>query len=140
THAATVGVCDETIQQSVTVASPLFVNGNLCLQNTAVIASGPLDVRGSLTLYQAANAVGAPLAKLSDVHIGGGCQYKNNPFHNPCQGVVDNVFTNLLDTTPANITPPVVYWDSWYLNASPGPYFPCSAVSGTPPTFDNLVA
>ena len=28
-------------------------------------------------------------------------------------------------------------WNTAYLNASPGPYYPCAAVSGTPPTFDN---
>lgn len=140
THPPTPGACDMTIGQSVVVASPLFVTGNLCLQNTATIMSGPLDVRGSLTLSQAQNTVGTALTKISDAHIAGGCQWKNNPFHNPCQGGADNVWANVLDTTPSAVTPPVVYWDSWYLNASPGPYFPCSTTSGTPPTFDNLVA
>jgi hypothetical protein len=140
THPATPGVCDMTIQQSVVVASPLFVTGNLCLQNTATIMSGPLDVRGSLTLSQSANTVGTAVTRISDAHIAGGCQWKNNPFHNPCQGGVDNVWANVLDTTPAAVSPPVVYWDSWYLNASPGPYFPCTTTSGTPPAFDNLVA
>ena len=28
-------------------------------------------------------------------------------------------------------------WDPWYLNANPGPYYPCLTQSGTPPTFDN---
>jgi hypothetical protein len=140
THAPTPGVCDEIIQQSVTVSSPLFVSGNLCLQNTAVIAAGPLDVKGSLTLSQPANAVGSLAAKIGDAHIAGGCQWKNNPFHNPCQGAVDNVFASVLDTTPTSISPPVADWNDWYLNASPGPYFPCTTVSGTPPTFDNPVA
>ena len=137
TRPATPGVCDEIIQQSVTVASPLYVNGNLCLQNTATIVSGPLDVKGSLTLTQRQNAVGSSSAKVSDVHIAGGCQWQNNAFHNPCQGAVDNVYATTLDSTPSAITPPVVYWDAWYQNASPGPYFPCTTPSGTVPTFDN---
>jgi hypothetical protein len=141
THPATAGVCDMTIQQSVVVASPLFVNGNLCLQNTATIMSGPLDVRGSLTLTQTQNTVGTALSKISDAHIAGGCKYKNNAFHLPCQGgAVDNVWANVLDSTPSPITAPVVDWDGWYLNASPGPYYPCTTSSGTPPTFDNVVA
>ena len=141
THPVTPGVCDMTIQQSVVVASPLIVNGNLCLQNTATIVSGPLDVRGSLTLSQAQNTVGTALTKISDAHIAGGCKYANNAFHLPCQGgLADNVWANVLDSTPSPITPPVVYWDSWYLNASPGPYYPCATTSGTPPTFDNVVA
>jgi len=141
THPPTAGVCDMTIQQSVVVASPLFVSGNLCLQNTATIMSGPLDVRGSLTLSQMQNTVGTALTKISDAHIAGGCKYKTNPFHLPCQGgLADNVWANVLDTTPSPITPPIVYWDNWYLNASPGPYYPCTSSSGTPPTFDNVVA
>lgn len=140
THPVTPGICDMSIQQSVVVATPLFVNGNLCLQNTSTIMSGPLDVRGSLTLTQTQNTVGTPVSKISDAHIVGGCKYKNNPLHVPCQGGPDNVWAQVLDSTPSAITPPVVDWDSWYLNASPGPYYPCTTVSGTPPTFDNLVA
>jgi len=98
-------------------------------------------VRGSLTLAQAQNTVGTALTKISDAHIAGGCEYTNNAFHLPCQGgLADNVWANVLDSTPSPITPPVVYWDSWYLNASPGPYYPFATSSGTPPTFDNIVA
>jgi hypothetical protein len=140
THPVTPGVCDMSIEQSVVVATPLFVNGNLCLQNTATIMSGPLDVRGSLTLTQTQNSVGTAVAKISDAHIVGGCKYKSNPLHIPCQGGPDNVWANVLDATPSAITPPVVDWNSWYLNASPGPYYPCTTTSGAPPTFDNLVA
>lgn len=140
THAPTPGVCDEIIQQSVVISSPLFVSGNLCLQNTAVIVGGPLDVKGSLTMSQPGNAVGSATAKISDAHIAAGCQWKNNGFHNPCQGAVDNVWANVLDTAPASVSPPVAYWNSWYLNASPGPYFPCATATGMPPTFDSPVA
>jgi hypothetical protein len=50
----------------------------------------------------------------------------------------------VLDTTPpANLTPPVPNWNNWYLNASPGPYFPCQTINGQAPlsplTFDNIV-
>jgi Tfp pilus assembly protein PilX len=137
THPATPGVCDEIIQQSVQIASPLFVNGNLCFQNTATMTSGSLNVKGSLTLTQKQNGVGTSSNPISDAHIGGGCKYQNNAQHTPCQGAVDNVYARTLDTTPAAVTPPIVYWDSWYLNASPGPYFPCTTSSGPVPTFDN---
>jgi hypothetical protein len=138
TRPVTPGVCDEVVQQSVQVASPFYVNGNLCLQNTATITSGPLVVRGSLTLTQSANAVGSASAPINEAHIAGGCQYKNNPVHNPCQGAADNVFAQRLDSSPTSLAAPVVYWDSWYRNASPGPFYPCQTVSGTPPTFDIL--
>ncbi|MGZ4352127.1 MAG: hypothetical protein ACXVZ4_01160 [Gaiellaceae bacterium] len=129
--------CDETIQQSVSIASPLFVTGNLCLQNSASIVAGPLVVKGYLDLQQRGNIVGSATKKISDAHIGNGCRYQSNgAFQKPCPGAVDNVFATVLDSTPTAVTPPVVYWDAWYRNAMPGPYFPCSQASGTPPTFD----
>lgn len=129
--------CDMTIEQSVTVATPLYVEGNLCLQNTATITKGPLVVKGKLTLSQSANAVGSAAAPISEAHIGNGCQYWNNPYHNPCQGATDNVYATVLDTAPTSLVPPTPNWDAWYLNANPGPYYPCVTTSGTPPTFDN---
>jgi hypothetical protein len=35
------------------------------------------------------------------------------------------------------LTTPQPAWSTWYLNASPGPYFPCVTSSGSPPAFDN---
>jgi hypothetical protein len=137
TRAATPGQCDEIVQQSVQVSSPFYVNGNLCLQNTATITSGPLVVKGSLTLSQSANGVGSAAHPINEAHIAGGCTYKNNAFHNPCQGAVDNVYATRLDASPTVLAAPTVYWDSWFQNASPGPFYPCVTASGTTPTFDS---
>lgn len=126
--------CDMTIQQGVEVRSPLYVMGNLCLQNTARIVSGPLIVKGSLDLQQNANQVGAAGADISEAHIGLGCRYRTQPLHNPCvygaggtTPARDNVWATILDATPPTVTPPTVQWNDWYLNASPGPYYPCAA-------------
>jgi hypothetical protein len=137
--------CDMTIQQSVEVNSPLYVMGNLCLQNKAKIVSGPLIVNGSLDLQQSFNKVGAAGANISEAHIGRGCRYQSQPLHNPCiygEGGTtparDNVWATILDATPPVVTPPTVQWNDWYLNASPGPYYPCAAPeAGDPsnPTF-----
>ena len=129
--------CDEVVQQSVQISSPFFVSGNLCLQNTASIMAGPLVVKGWLDLQQKQNTVGTSSKKISDAHIANGCRYQSNgAFHKPCPGASDNVFATVLDSTPIDIQPPVVYWDAWYQNASPGPHFPCTTRTGTPPTFD----
>lgn len=133
--------CDMTIQQSVDVHSPLYVDGNLCLQNSATISSGPLVVKGQLTMYQSANSVGSSSSPVNEAHIGNGCKYKNNPLHVPCAGATDHVYATILDVTPTPISPPTVLWDTWYQNASPGPKFPCYPASSSPsvtwPTFDN---
>jgi hypothetical protein len=139
--------CDMTLQQSVNVTSPLYVMGNLCMQNKAKISVGPLVVVGSLDQQSNQNVVGTSAAPLSEAHIGRGCRYFGQTSHNPCLGGApgspnfrDNVFATVLDATPPTISAPTVLWNDWYLNASPGPYFPCQTVSGTPPTFDPTVA
>lgn len=129
--------CDMTVQQSVQVGSPLYVAGNLCLQNSAWISRGPLVVNGRLTMSQSGNSVGTSSAPVSEAHIGAGCQWKNNPLSNPCRGVADNVFASVLTNRPPQVVAPAVYWDDWYRNASPGPYYPCTTSSGIVPVFDN---
>jgi hypothetical protein len=133
---ATGSTCDMTIGQSVNVATPLFVEGNLCLQNTATISGGPLVVKGSLTMSQKANGVGQPGNKVNEAHIGGACQYWNKAADYPCQGASDNVYAKVLDSSVPALTPPTADWSEWYLNASPGPYYPCYQQSGTVPVFD----
>ncbi len=144
--------CDMTLQNSVNVTSPLYVMGNLCVKNTARVSKGPLIVNGSVDLQQSANQVGAAGADISEAHIGLGCRYQNQALHNPCvygQGgttpVRDNVWATILDAAPPAIVAPVVTWNEWYLNASPGPYYTCAAPgAGDAPNptfaFDNPVA
>jgi len=142
--ASTPPTCDETLTNSVKIASPFYVEGNLCLQQTSSIAAGPLVVKGRLSLAsQQQNFVGSSTAPISDAHILNGCMLKTT-LDTPCKGSVDNVFAKTLDqTVPATLTPPVPNWDNWYLNASPGPYFPCQTINGvaplTPLTFDSPV-
>ena len=126
--------CDMTLGNSVAVNSPLYVNGNLCMQNTATIIGGGLFVRGSLTMSQTANRVGSAAAPINDAHIAKGCKYLSQASHNPCllgaggsPAFADNIWANTLDTNAGNIEPPNILWNDWYLNASPGPYYPCSA-------------
>jgi hypothetical protein len=134
---ATGSTCDMTIGQSVNVATPLYVEGNLCLQNSATISSGPLAVKGSLTMSQKANGVGQPTSPVNEAHIGGACQYWNKATDYPCKGYPDNVYARLLDQNVPALTAPAADWTKWYLNADPGPYYPCLEKSGTPPVFDN---
>ena len=139
--------CDMTLQNSVNVTSPLYVMGNLCLKNSAKITAGTLNVAGSVDQQSSQNTIGASGADLPGAHIGRGCRYTGQSSHNPClYGAAgsptfkDNVWATPLDSTVTSITPPTVLWNDWYLNASPGPYFPCQTTSGTPPTFDPTVA
>jgi len=145
---ATGSTCDVTLQQSVQLASPLYVAGNLCLQNTAGIvqptggSGNRLTVGGKLTLSQNANTVGTSATPLSEAHIMGGCQYKNNTNYNPCQPnlATSNVWVQsggFYTTAPSPaITAPTVDWWGNYQRSAPGPFRPCYVSSGTPPTFE----
>src|SRR6266568_4450816 len=138
--------CDMTLANSVNVTAPLYVMGNLCLQNTARISKGPLIVKGSMDLQTNNNQVGTAGADVNEAHIGKGCRYRAQAQHNPCvyglggtTPVRDNVWATILDATPPAVTAPTVLWNDWYLNASPGPYYPCAAPqAGEPanPTFN----
>jgi hypothetical protein len=139
--------CDMTLQNSVNVIAPLYVMGNLCLKNSAKITGGQLNVVGSVDQQSTQNTIGTSGADLPGAHIGRGCRYTGQSSHNPClygaagsPNFKDNVWATPLDSTVTALTPPTVLWNDWYLNASPGPYFPCQTVSGTPPTFDPTVA
>jgi Tfp pilus assembly protein PilX len=143
--ASTPPICDEDLYNTVVISSPFYVEGNLCLHQSSKITKGPLVVKGRLTIDNNINQsyVGTSALKLSDAHIVNGCKASN--LHVPCQNNgPDQLFATVLDTTPpANLKPPVPNWDNWYLNASPGPYFPCQTISGQAPlsplTFDNIV-
>ena len=125
------------------VKSPLYVAGNLCMQNQTKVSSGPMVVHGSVTMSQTANAIGAASSPISEAHIKKGCKWTNNSLHNPCAygagaSGFDNIWASKITNTPPSIAEPVPAWDDWYLNGSPGPYYPCSlANSGAVPIFDN---
>ena len=121
---ATGSTCDMTIQQSVVVKSPLYVAGNLCLENTASVTAGPLIVQGSLAMSQSANFAGTASVPLNQLRVKNGCKWKNNAAHNPCQqgagtGGFDNVWASLIDNTPPTTPAPTVDWDAWYLEREP---------------------
>lgn len=141
-------VCDMTLRNTVSVDSPLYVEGNLCLQQSSKITKGPLVVKGRLTLSSSQqNTVGYSTARISSAAVGNGCTLANNATHTPCSGDPDNVFANSLTSAPPQaLNPPSADWDRWYQNASPGPYHACAtkvvdgvsyAPFGPYPTFDN---
>jgi hypothetical protein len=143
--------CDMTLGNSVNVTANLYVHVNQCFTNTPKMTKGKLYVKGSVDQQSNGNTIGTSVLPLPEAHIGMGCKYKSQTGtlpHNPClQGAAttyDNVWATLLDNIPQAISPPVVDWNGWYLNASPGPYFACNATQAGEPAlpvfkFDNPV-
>lgn len=126
-----------TLANSVNVNVPIYIKGNLCLQNTAQI-SGPytvLQVGGTVTLQNSAH-IGASGSPISEAHIAGGCKI-GDATHNPCTSA-DSVFAaHTPDSITTNLEKPPVDLAYWYENAKPGPKQACTSQTGTPPAFDN---
>jgi hypothetical protein len=136
--------CDMTVGSTVEIRTNLYVFGHLCLQQQAKVLDGTVNdivvvVNGKLTQYTQNNTVGTSAAPISEVRIAQGCKWFTNAMANPCiTGASTSVYATTLHTTPATLVAPTADWQAWYLNASPGPYYPCSVVNtGVPPTFDN---
>ncbi len=131
--------CDYTQLNNSVMGSPLYVTGNACLYNSAWISGGPLQVKGTLSFNSPQNSVGSVATPITTgVHIGGGCKPVGlTTAHSPCTAA-DSINANPgADTNVATLTTPQPAWSTWYLNASPGPYYPCVTASGSPPAFDN---
>lgn len=144
--ARTGNICDMTIDQSVALTSPIFVEGNLCLRSTATLNGATVGVRGQLTLSQPQNAVGSSSKPVREVFVGNGCIYKNFALVNPCRPEPTPTKTNIWATQfytslPADLSGialPPVDWAGWYKYASPGPWRPCTTTAGSVPVFDNM--
>lgn len=136
--------CDMTMPSNFTWNSNLYVRGNLCLSNNAKITGGELVVLQRLDISTSTGGVGSLVTPVPKAQIGIGCQYAaqhwhpdpSHPLHPFCSNF-DNVYATVLDQNPPIIPPPVPQWDTWYNNAVPGPKYPCTYSSGTPPAFDN---
>jgi hypothetical protein len=127
-----------TLSNSVNVTVPIYIKGNLCLQNSAQISgiNTVLQVGGTVTLQNSSH-IGNALAKLAEVHVAGGCKNGSNPLHNPCT-TADQVFSTMPpDSTTTGLEKPPVDLAYWYENSKPGPKQTCTTQSGLPPAFDN---
>jgi len=146
--------CEMIITNSVQVSTPLFVEGDLCLNNGAGVLQGPhgttLVVKGRLHLANSQqNFVGATkqgsntvVNRITESYIGNGCILQNNALHaSPCSDT-DNVYATKYDTVQPDLgDPPAADFASWYNGAAPGPKFPCvperSSAPSTWPAFES---
>jgi Tfp pilus assembly protein PilX len=137
--------CDLNLTNSMQFQSPLYVEGNLCLYNSASVVKNVepvnLTVGGKLAFQQGSTgSVGTSATPIDGAHIAGGCTADNttaitNPTH-PCT-TADRVYAGVDDQNVPSIPIPTVDWAGAYATAIPGPHHPCTTVSGSPPVWDN---
>jgi hypothetical protein len=144
--------CDTSFGNSLTLNVRVWVGGNLCAINTVKFQKS-LYVGGYLNLGNPQATVGTqstPIASPEEVYVGGGCQYSNKPFFNPCvkdgtivggKAAQTNVFTNTLYTQngapvpPYNPLPPT---DTIFPNVAPPPL--CWGLGDCPPSSSTPIA
>ena len=126
-----------SLGNSVNVAVPLYVAGDLCLTNSSQISGSTtvLQVGGKVTIGNSSH-VGQSGSPIAEVHVAGGCSKDGGPLHNPC-GSADSVYGTLVDSQTTQLTKPPVDLPYWYTNSKPGPLQACTTVTGSPPLFDN---
>jgi hypothetical protein len=124
-----------TLGNSVDVNIPLYVRGNLVMQNTAQVSGYALQVGGTLEFRNEAH-VGTAAAPIHEAHIGGGCRVgSSGAFVKPCSST-QRVNATISDSTPTTFTKPPVDFAGWYYAAKPGPRQNCTTGS-FPGGFDN---
>ena len=125
------------LSNSVTMAEPLYISGNVCMDNTAWIkaTASPLIVGGYISTQNSAK-VGSATQPLPELHVGQGCRRVMGTIGFPCTGGAHNVFVTAQDRVVPNVQRPVLQLDGWYQNASIGPNQGCTTGS-FPGGFDN---
>jgi Tfp pilus assembly protein PilX len=152
----TPNVCNVTLDQTTTLSSSLYVEGNLCFKNSASISESNsadpvfLEVRGKLVwLSGASKGVGdrslANNGQLTSAKIGGGCASSVGGTGHTCSpnSPTNDYFYVLsggYSTDAPAINAPTLTstdWDGYYQNATISRLKPCNS-GGLPGTsFDN---
>src|SRR5829696_2134868 len=137
--------CNMVIGNKTRIMSPLYVVGNLCLENQGSISqpsSVPVSQCPSTTrtdcnrlvtggwLWQKSNQnyVGTAAGRLSEAHVEDGCGQNTGSaavIANPCTWDSEKLYVSpsgrYTSIGSAQLTPPSFSWDDYYRIASPGP-------------------
>jgi hypothetical protein len=132
---ALVGCMD--IANNATFTAPLYVRGNLCVDNNAHFTGSSLHVGGTVTVGNNGD-IGTASAPIPFVNITGGCTGGLPNPHSCVSGPADDVYAQggIITQNPGTLTKPPVDLLYWYQNASPGPVNGCTAGS-VPGGFDS---
>ncbi len=143
-------LCDQNLNNNVSGSSRMYVAGNLCIGNNAVVSQTSITVGGNLTLSGGNTAVGsnASMSTRVETEVGGNCVFgTGSPVL--CTGDQDalKIYSKVKDSsgnyvvgvnhTPRYIPPPTADYATWYKNAIPGPAKNCDFSTGPVPTFES---
>lgn len=109
------------VDNSVTLESPMFIQGSLCLENPAEYRGPLLDVRGTLDISGNAS-VGIASDPVPDVRVKLGCRNETrDPFSTSNCDAAHRVWATRFSPDPPNVTKPTLTIGDAFAAALPGP-------------------
>jgi Tfp pilus assembly protein PilX len=124
-----------SLGNSVNVNIPLYVKGNLCMSNQAVVTSYAVQVGGTVTMTSPNNEIGDPTKYLHEAHIAGGCSLDG--VHYSACGPSTRVYAGITDNQPLPLSKPAVDMAGTAASAPLGPAHGCTVGSLPWGGFDN---
>jgi Tfp pilus assembly protein PilX len=136
--------CDVTISNNATVDVDFYVQGNLCMDNNALIIepdhTKPVEliVHGKLQMSNNSKVGVSTSDTVAKAKIGGGCVSSISQTGHLCTPPGDPFYVGEYTQAPTQIAAPVPDYAGWYSAAKPGPAFPCTTATGVLPNmWDN---
>ncbi len=128
-----------TLGNNLTIDAPIYVRGDLCMQNSAVITADLVQVRGKVQIKNTAS-IGTAAAPVGLVKVGGGCRFPwSGSYVTPCTSS-HRVYRTVFFGSVPDLTKPPIDLPTWYTNSKPGPMSPTCTTGTFPGTFDNDTA
>jgi Tfp pilus assembly protein PilX len=127
-----------TLSNTVTLEIPLYVRGDLCLQNNALIQAPAVHVLGNVYVSSPQASVGTSSTPIPDFRITGSC-YRDGVLTACNASATSRVWATGYGSSPPNLTKPTVNIPGTYAQSGPanlGPTSPC-ATGSFPGGFDN---
>ena len=128
-----------TLGNNLTIDAPIYVRGDLCMEQSALITADLVQVRGKVQIKNSAS-IGTAATPVAQVKVGGGCRYPwSGAYASPCTSS-HMVYRTVFSSTVPDLTKPPVDLPTWYANAKPGPMSPTCTTGSFPGQFDNDTA
>ncbi len=128
-----------TLGNNLTIDAPIYVRGDLCMENSAFITADLVQVRGTVQIQQSAS-IGTAATPVTQVKVGGGCRYPwSGSYVSPCTSS-HKVYRTVFSSTVPDLTKPAIDLPTWYAGAKPGPMSPTCTTGSFPGQFDNDTA
>jgi Tfp pilus assembly protein PilX len=128
-----------TLSNTVTLEIPLYVRGDLCLQNNSLIQAPAVHVLGNVHVNSPQASVGTSSTPIPDFSITGSC-YRDGVLTACNASATSRVWASGYGSSPPNLTKPTADIPGTYANADLGPMSNCTPGYGTgsfPGGFDN---